>query len=81
MNIREYNRMAWDREVERGNQWTVPVNRKAIIAARQGQWEIFLTPSKPVPKEWFPDLKGRDVLCLLRAEGSRPRFWLRLELM
>ena len=71
VDIRWYNRMAWDREVERGNQWTVPASREAIAAARQGQWEIFLTPSKPVPREWFPDLEGLDVLCLASGGGQQ----------
>jgi SAM-dependent methyltransferase len=71
VDVREYNRLAWDREVERGNEWTVPVSREAIAAARQGQWEIFLTPSKPVPKEWFPDVEGRDVLCLASGGGQQ----------
>jgi SAM-dependent methyltransferase len=71
MDVRAYNRMAWDREVKRGNEWTVPVSREAIAAARQGQWEIFLTPSKAVPREWFPDLKGLDVLCLASGGGQQ----------
>jgi len=71
VDIREYNRMAWDREVERGNQWTVPVSREAIAAARQGQWEIILTPTKPVPRAWFPDLEGLDVLCLASGGGQQ----------
>jgi SAM-dependent methyltransferase len=71
VDIREYNRMAWDREVERGNEWTLPVSSETIAAARQGQWEVFLTPSKPVPKEWFPDLMGLDVLCLASGGGQQ----------
>ena len=71
MDIREYNRMAWNKEVERGNQWTVPVNEETIAAARQGQWEIILTPTKPVPRAWFPDLKGCDVLCLASGGGQQ----------
>jgi len=71
MDIREYNRIAWDREVERGNRWTVPVSETAIAAARRGQWEILLTPSKPVPTAWFPDLEGLDVLCLASGGGQQ----------
>ena len=71
MDVRAYNRMAWNKEVERGNQWTVPVSREAIAAAAQGQWEIILTPTKPVPREWFPDLKGCDVLCLASGGGQQ----------
>ena len=48
MDIRSHNRTAWDKQVDKGNQWTLPVSAEVIEAARRGQWEIFLTPSKPV---------------------------------
>jgi hypothetical protein len=47
LDIREHNRLAWDTQVDRGNRWTVPSSREAIDAARQGRWEIFLTPATP----------------------------------
>jgi ubiquinone/menaquinone biosynthesis C-methylase UbiE len=71
MGVRDYNREAWDREVERGNEWTVPVGPDVIEAARQGRWEIVLTETKPVPKDWFPDLEGADVLCLASGGGQQ----------
>jgi SAM-dependent methyltransferase len=71
VDVRAYNRRAWDKEVERGNQWTVPVSSESIAAARQGQWDIFLTPSKPVPHDWFPNLEGLDVLCLASGGGQQ----------
>ena len=64
MDIRSHNRVAWDKQVESGNQWTLPVSAEVIEAARQGKWEILLTPLKPVPPEWFPQVIGADVLCL-----------------
>ena len=70
-DVRAHNRDAWNREVERGNEWTVPVGPEAIAAARQGQWEIYLTESKPVPRDWFPDLEGIDVLCLASGGGQQ----------
>lgn len=71
MDIRAYNRAAWDKQVESGNEWTVPVSAEVIAAARQGQWEIILTPSKPVPQPWFPPLAGCDVLCLASGGGQQ----------
>lgn len=71
MGVRDYNREAWDREVERGNEWTVPVGPDVIEAARQGRWEILLTETRPVPKDWFPDLQGADVLCLASGGGQQ----------
>jgi SAM-dependent methyltransferase len=72
MDIREHNRIAWDQYVQGGeNQWTIPVSSETVAAARQGRWEIYLTPTKPVPEAWFPDLKGCDVLCLASGGGQQ----------
>ena len=71
MNIREYNRDAWDREVKKNNRWTIPVSAETIARARQGDWQIVLTPTIPVPVDWFPQLKGADVLCLASGGGQQ----------
>jgi|ERR1044071_6573004 SAM-dependent methyltransferase len=71
MDIREYNRSAWDKEVERGNEWTQAVSPEVIAAARQGRWEVLLTETKPVPRDWFPDLNSLDVLCLASGGGQQ----------
>ena len=71
MNVREYNRTAWNRSVETGNQWTVPVGPEVIEAARKGEWSIVLTPTKPVPRAWFPPLDGLEVLCLASGGGQQ----------
>ena len=71
MDVRGYNQEAWDREVERGNQWTVPVGPDVIEEARRGQWTVLLTDSKPVPRTWFPEMEGADVLCLASGGGQQ----------
>ena len=71
MDIRAHNRAAWDRQGESGNQWPGPVSAAAVAAARQGRWEILLTPTRPVPREWFPPLEGLDVLCLASGGGQQ----------
>jgi SAM-dependent methyltransferase len=71
VDVIAYNRGAWDREVEKGNPWTVPVGPAVISAARQGDWFVLLTPTKPVPRSWFPDLTGADVLCLASGGGQQ----------
>jgi SAM-dependent methyltransferase len=57
--------------VESGNPWTVPVSEREVRAARQGNWQILLTPSNPVPREWFPELRDLDVLCLASGGGQQ----------
>lgn len=71
MDVRGYNEEAWDREVERGNQWTVPVGPDVIEAARRGRWEVLLTDGKPVPKAWFPEMEGAEILCLASGGGQQ----------
>ncbi len=67
----QYNRYAWDKAVEHGSEWTVPVTPAQIAAARQGTWQIVLTPTKAVPRAWFPTLIGAQVLCLAGAGGQQ----------
>ena len=71
MDIRGYNQEAWDRQVESGNQWTVPVGSEVIEAARLGEWEVLLTETKPVPRAGFPEMRGAEVLCLASGGGQQ----------
>lgn len=71
MDIVSHNRAAWDREVEQSNPWTMPVDSATIAAARRGEWEVYLTESRPAPRAWFPELKGVRVLCLASGGGQQ----------
>lgn len=72
MNIRAYNREAWNKAVEQGNQWTRPVESEEVERARVGDWRIILTPTKPVPREWYPaEMRGTDILCLASGGGQQ----------
>lgn len=76
MNVRDYNRAAWDKQVEQGNEWTVPVSPEIIANARRGDWSVLLTEQKIVPREWFAargqtDLRGLDILCLASGGGQQ----------
>jgi len=70
-HIRDHNRSAWNSEVAKGNRWTVPVGPEAVARARKGDWSIVLTPTIPVPRDWFPPLQGADVLCLASGGGQQ----------
>ena len=70
-NIRSYNRLAWDKAVERESRWTMPVGPEIVAAARRGEWEIVLTPTKAAPSAWFPPLAGAAVLCLASGGGQQ----------
>jgi SAM-dependent methyltransferase len=71
MDIRSYNRAAWDRQVAKGNRWTVPVGPDAVARARSGNVEILLTPVRVVPAAWLGSLRGREVLALASGGGQQ----------
>ena len=67
-----HNRVAWDREVDRGNEWTRPVGTEVITRARAGDWSVVLVGYQPVPRDWFPaELAGAAVLCLASGGGQQ----------
>ncbi len=71
MDIRDHNKRAWNRQVEQKNPWTVPVSADTIARARRDDWQIVLTPTKPVPRDWFPPLVGCRVLGLASGGGQQ----------
>jgi len=71
MDIREHNRKAWNRRVADGNEWTIPVSTEEIERARRGEWRLLLTPTRPIPVDWFPAPDGADVLCLASGGGQQ----------
>ncbi len=72
MDILSYNKSAWNKQVEQGNRWTIPVSPEQVASARNGIWSLLLTPIKPVPRDWFPnDLHGINILCLASGGGQQ----------
>ena len=70
-NLLEHNRAAWNEEVRKGNQWTIPASKEDIEKAKNGNFQIVLTPFKPVPEDWMGDIKGKSILCLASGGGQQ----------
>lgn len=72
MDFREINEKVWDNNVENENCWTVAVSSEEVERAREGLWEIKLTPYRPIPRNWFPEvMKGKKILCLASGGGQQ----------
>ena len=71
MNISEYNSLVWDKYSDENIEWSVPVSREEIERARNDDWNVILTPLKSVPREWFGDICGKDILCLASGGGQQ----------
>lgn len=66
----EHNRAAWDRQALEAREWSRPVDEATIAAAREGRWDVHLTP-RPLPADWLGDVRGRRILCLASAGGQQ----------
>ena len=71
MNHLERNRRAWNQESSDNGPWSRPVSPEVIAAARRGEWQVILTPNKPVPRDWFGNLAGKEVLGLASGGGQQ----------
>jgi ubiquinone/menaquinone biosynthesis C-methylase UbiE len=72
MDIINQNSMAWDKKVEDGGNYTIPVSKEIIEKSKAGHWEIGVTAGKTVPRHWFPEsMKGLKVLCLASGGGQQ----------
>ena len=58
------NALMFDKWVEEGWKWGIPITLDEYLKAQKGNWDMQLTPNKFVPKEWFGNLKGKKVLGL-----------------
>ena len=71
MDYTEINSKTIDRWVEEGWEWGVPIDHETFIKAKNGEWDVGLTPTKPVPHEWFGDLAGKKLLGLASGGGQQ----------
>jgi ubiquinone/menaquinone biosynthesis C-methylase UbiE len=71
INYVDINAKTIDRWIEKGWEWGVPIIHEDYIKAKNGEWNVLLTPIKNVPKKWFPDLKGKKLLGLACGGGQQ----------
>ena len=60
-----------DRWIREGWEWGRPITHETYEKAKRGEWNVLLTPTKPVPHEWFGELKGKKVLGLASGGGQQ----------
>jgi len=70
-NYTQINAKTIDRWVDNNWEWGTPVTPEDYNKAKNGEWNVVLTPIKPVPKHWFPDLKGKKLLGLACGGGQQ----------
>ncbi|HOA32904.1 MAG TPA: methyltransferase domain-containing protein, partial [Clostridia bacterium] len=67
----EINSKVIDKWVEEGWEWGQAISHEVFEKARNNDWFVVLTPTKPVPKDWFCELKSAEVLGLASGGGQQ----------
>ncbi len=71
MEYQDINAGTIDRWVEEGWEWGKPISHEAYLKAKDGEWDVHLTPTKMVPHEWFGEIRGKKILGLAAGGGQQ----------
>lgn len=63
-NYTDFNARVIDGWAREGWEWSIPISREAYAKALKGEWDVLLTPTKPVPHGWLGELRGKSLLGL-----------------
>lgn len=67
----DLNAASIDKWTADGWEWGRPISHEVYEKATRGEWSVLLTPTKPVPKEWFPPMHGARILGLASGGGQQ----------
>ena len=56
IDYQDINASTIDRWIEEGWEWGKPLSHEEYLHAKEGKWNVLLTPTRNVPHDWFPDL-------------------------
>ena len=59
MDYQDINAQIIDEWIENGWELGKPISHETYEKALRGEWDVVLTLLKPVPHEWFGDLKEK----------------------
>ena len=71
MNYQDVNMETINRWIDEGWEWGRPVEHDVYLKALEDDWSMLLTPNKPVPREWFGEIRGKRVLGLASGGGQQ----------
>ena len=70
-SYQQINKETIDKWAENGWEWSKPVSHEEYMKAKNGKWDVFLTPTVPVPHKWLGELKGKKILGLASGGGQQ----------
>ncbi|WP_028972709.1 class I SAM-dependent methyltransferase [Spirochaeta cellobiosiphila] len=71
-NYVDINASVFNKWNEEGWEWGTPITHEIYEQAKvHNNWDVVLTPTKAVPKDWFCDFKGAKILGLASGGGQQ----------
>ncbi|WP_240985927.1 hypothetical protein [Acididesulfobacillus acetoxydans] len=67
----ELNSSFFDKWIDKGWEWGRPIGHDVFERAKSDDWFVLLTPTKPVPREWFCEMRNADILGLASGGGQQ----------
>ena len=71
MAYQDINAETIDKWIREGWEWGKPISHETYEKAKNGMWDVFLTPTKPVPHAWLGELTGKKILGLASGGGQQ----------
>ncbi len=67
----ELNSRTIDGWVTDGWEWGRPISHETYVQAKEGRWDVVLTPTKTVPHDWFLPFSKAKLLGLASGGGQQ----------
>ncbi|MEG0911686.1 MAG: class I SAM-dependent methyltransferase [Ruthenibacterium sp.] len=67
----DINAKCFDTWVANGWEWGQPISHATYENAKNGDWSVLLTPTKPVPHDWFCAMPKAKILGLASGGGQQ----------
>lgn len=71
MIYQDINAKTIDSWCQNGWEWGIPITHEEYQRALNGEWKVYLTPTRAVPRDWFGEMKGKRILGLASGGGQQ----------
>lgn len=70
-SYQDINKETIDKWVEEGWEWGKSISHEEYNDAKNGNWNVLLTPTVPVPHEWIGNIKDKKIMGLASGGGQQ----------
>lgn len=70
-SYQDINKETIDKWIEEGWEWAKSISHEEYNDAKNGNWNVLLTPTVPVPHEWIGNIKDKKILGLASGGGQQ----------